>query len=182
MNAGITALIISIVGVVGTLLASIVTQRLSAVARREELKQQRLLRQDEYEREQREKVLANKRICYVAMISTTRRYRLELMSYLYAVKQGAVNDEAGTRLQDARLAFAMSLAETQLTGTIPVLEALEPIRKGMAQGYAETRELEQRSLPESASSFEEIRTFLLKLWDEWPTAYAAMRSDLRVED
>jgi len=182
MNAGTTALIISIVGVIGTLLASIVTQRLSAVARREELKQQRLLGQDEYEREQRDKVLANKRTCYVAMISTTRRYRLELMSYLYGIKQGAVDNEAETRLQDARLAFAMSLAETQLTGTIPVLEALEPIRKGMAHGYAETKELEQGPSPESNSSFEEIRTFLLKLWDEWPTAYAAMRSDLGVED
>jgi type II secretory pathway pseudopilin PulG len=181
MNASITALTIAIVGVMGTLLAPIVTQRLSARARREEFEQQRSQRREEYRRDQQEKVLINKRNCYVTMISTARHYRLELMSYLYAVKQGAVDNSAKDRLQNARLAFATSLAETQLTGTRSVLKALEPIRKGMSESYTATKGLEE-ARQESDGSFDEIRAFLLKLWEEWPPAYTAMRKDLGVED
>lgn len=182
MNAGITALIIAIVGVIGTLVAPIVSQRLSAHARREEFDIQRSHRQDEYVREQQEKVLANKRSCYVTMISAARRYRLELMSYLHAVNQGSVDNNARDRLEEARLVFNTSLAETQLTGTASVIEALEPIRKGMSVSYADIKNIEEQHAPESNSSFNEIRVFLLKLWDEWPQLYTAMREDLGVKD
>lgn len=99
MNAAITALIVAIVGVLGTLLAPIVSQRLSARARREEFEMQRTQQLDEYRRQQEEKVLMAKRACYITVISSARRYRLELMRYLFAVKEGAVDDTAGSRLE-----------------------------------------------------------------------------------
>jgi hypothetical protein len=181
MNATITALLIAIVGVIGTLLAPIVSQRLSARARREDFEMQRSQRQDEHYHEQQEKILANKRTCYITMISAARRYRLELMSYLYAVNRGTVDDGARDRLEEARLAFNTALAETQLTATTPVLEALEPISKGMRESYTATKNLEQGASGLD-SSFEEIRTFLLKLWDVWPRLHEAMRDDLGVKD
>ena len=116
MNASVTAVIIAIVGVIGTLLAPIVSQRLSARARREEFDLQRLQQQEEYYRGQQEKVLANKRSCYITMISATRRYRLELMNYLYAVNENTVDSEAKSRLEEARLAVNTSLAECPFTG------------------------------------------------------------------
>jgi len=181
MNASVTAVVLAIVGVIGTLLAPIVSQRLSAQARREEFDLQRLQRQEEYDRGQQEKVLANKRSCYVTMISATRRYRLELMNYLYAVNEDSVDSGARGRLEEARLGFNTSLAETQLTGIAPVLEALEPITKRMSECYMATKTLERHS-SKSNSSFEEIKSSLLKLWDEWPRLYAAMRDDLGVKD
>jgi hypothetical protein len=181
MNAAVTALVVAIVGVIGTLLAPIVSQRLSARARREEFEQQRTQRQDEYERQQRERELTIKRTCYITVISGARRYRLELMRYLYAIKEDTVDDGARDRLEEARLAFNTSLAETELTAAGPVLEALDPIRRGMSDSYTAIKDLEQDT-PRSNGTFEEIRTFLLKLWDAWPPAHAAMRADLGVKD
>lgn len=181
MSASTSALIIAIVGVIGTLAASIVSQVLSARARRQELGVQRLQRQDEYDREERQRVLANKRSCYITNISATRRYRIELMSYLYAINRQAIDKDATERLEEARLAFNSNLAETVLTGTLSVIEAVEPIRIGLAESYTATKDLE-RETPKSNSKFEEIRAQLFKFWDEWPRLYTTMRNDLGVED
>jgi hypothetical protein len=67
----IGALIIAIVGVMGTLSASIVSQILSARARREELEMQRLQRRDEYEREQDRSLLESQRQITVEFILAT---------------------------------------------------------------------------------------------------------------
>jgi hypothetical protein len=178
MSAAVTALVVAIVGVIGTLIAPIISQRLSALARREEFDQQRIQRQDEYEREQQEKALAMKRACYITVISGARRYRIELMRYLYAVKDGTLDNGAQTRLEEARLAFNTSLAETELTASPPVLEALDPIRRGLSESYSTIMNL---GIPQLDDMFEEIRNFLLKLWDAWPPAHAAMRVDLGVK-
>jgi hypothetical protein len=115
------------------------------------------------------------------MISATRRYRVELMSYLYAVNRQAIDKDATERLEEARLAFNSNLAETVLTGTLSVIEAVEPIREGLAKSYSATKDLEQET-PESNSKFEEIRAQMYKFWDEWPRLYATMRDDLGVKD
>jgi hypothetical protein len=181
MNATISALIIAIVGVLGTLSAAIVSQILSARARREEVKLQSSQQESQYKREQQQKVLEDKRRCYITMITAARRYRLELMSYLYLVNRRAVDNDAALKLEEARLAFNTSIAEAQLTGTKPVRDALEPIRKGMSGSYASIKDLENNS-PELNSSFAEIRAYLLELWDEWPRLHETMRDDLGVKD
>ena len=71
MNSNISALIIAIVGVIGTLSASIISQRLSARARREELEIQRLQQRDEYEREQARSLLETQRQITVDFILAT---------------------------------------------------------------------------------------------------------------
>ena len=181
MNAAVTALIVAIVGVVGTLLAPIVSQRLSARARREEFEMQRTQQQDDYRRQQQEKVLMTKRVCYITVISGARRYRLELMRYLFAVKESGVDDAARDRLEEARLAFNTSLAESELTAAGPVREALNPIRKGLSDSYKAIKDLEN-DIPQVNGSFGDIKSFLLKLWDAWPPAHAAMRDDLGVKE
>jgi hypothetical protein len=182
MNSATTALTIAIVGVFGTLSAPIVSQRLSARARREEFDQQRLHRTDEYAREQNDKVFTAKRNCYLGLFIATRRYRAELMSYLYAVNRKAVNEAAQSRLEEARFAFLASVSETQLTGNRTVLDALRPIRAGNTKGYAAIKGLEEGH-PEPDGSFEEIRAFLYELWDKgWPQVVEAVRADLGVVD
>jgi hypothetical protein len=51
----------------------------------------------------------------------------------------------------------------------------------MRESYTATKNLEQGASGLD-SSFEEIRTFLLKLWDVWPRLHEAMRDDLGVKD
>jgi hypothetical protein len=71
MNSDIGALIIAIVGVVGTLSASIISQILAARARREELETQRLQRRDEFDRDQARGELETQRQTTVDFILAT---------------------------------------------------------------------------------------------------------------
>jgi hypothetical protein len=181
MDASTTALIIAIVGVAGTLSASVVSQILSARVRREELALQRSHHQDDYARERLEAVVTQKRDCYISITSSSRRYRVELMNCLFAIKKGPVDSETNARLEDARIAFSVSFAEAQLTGSLPVLEAITSLRNGLREGYRAIRELESEP-SRSDSSFAEVQKFLLDLWDSWPPLHAAMRRDLGVID
>jgi hypothetical protein len=181
MDGTSTALTIAIVGVFGTLLAPVVSQRLSARARREEFDQQRLHKHDEYSREKQEANYASKRACYITLSITARRYRVELMNYLHAVDKGAVDDNANQKLQETRTGFWSSVSETELTGSQIVLEPLGRFRVGVTRAYAAIKNLEEGH-PEPNGSFEELRAFLFKIWDEWPEVLTAMRADLDVKD
>lgn len=181
MAASVTALILAIVGVLGTLSASIVAQRLSARARREELELQRLHRSEDYDRERQESVLTQKRDCYISVTSSSRRYRVELMNYLFAVKNETANDKSNQRLEDARIAFSISFAEAELTASLPVLEAARSLRNGLSEGYQAIRRLEEES-SNSRDSYDEVEKFLLRLWDQWHPLHTAMRADLGVRD
>jgi len=182
MDSATTAIAIAIVGVLGTLSAPIVSQRLSARARSEEFEQQRLHKNDEYVRDRQQAAYTTKRDCYIALSVAGRHYRAELMSYLHEVNQNTVDDNAQSRLQEARFTFLACVAEAELTGTRMVLEALRPIRAGITKSYTAIRGLEA-GRPEPDGSFEEIRAFLLDMWGgEWPTVVTTMRADLDVED
>src|SRR5271170_5272293 len=181
MDATTTALIIAIVGVAGTLSASVTSQILSARVRREEISLQRSHRQEDYDRERLETVLTQKRDCYISITSSSRRYRVELMNYLFAIKGGSTDSETNARLEDARIAFSVSFAEAQLTGSLPVLETITSLRNGLRDGYRAIRELESEP-SRSDGSFTEVQKFLLELWDSWPPLHDAMRTDLGVID
>jgi len=69
--SNIDALVIAIVGVIGTLSASIISQILSTRARREELQMERIQRGEEYEREQDRGLLESQRQITVEFILAT---------------------------------------------------------------------------------------------------------------
>jgi hypothetical protein len=182
LSAGLTALIIAAVGVIGTLVAPIVSQRLSALARREEFELQRLQRNEEHAREREKDILDNKRKCYISFTSAARVYRVELMNFLFVVKHERADANADVKLMEARSAFSVSFAEVQLTGAAPVLEAVMQIRDGLSHGYQAIRRLERDTLKPD-ESFDEIENSLLNLWTaEFPALYKAMRADLGIID
>lgn len=59
--------------------------------------------------------LSEKRSCYIVMTAMSRRYRVELMNYLHAVKRGAVDRDIRESLEEARRGYIASFAETQMT-------------------------------------------------------------------
>jgi hypothetical protein len=182
MTASITALVIAIVGVCGTLFAPIVSQTLSRRARREEFELQRKQRAEEYGRDHQKESLADKRKCYLSAMLTGRRYRQELMNYLYVVNRDRTSGLSSEQLEDARHAYNASFAELQLTGTRPVIEAMEPIRLRLARIYEGIKNIEE-GRPEPRQSFDELKKSLLMIWDdEWPAVIVAMRADLGIND
>jgi hypothetical protein len=182
MTASTTALVIAIVGVCGTLFAPIVSQTLSKRARREEFELQRKQLEDEYERDHLKESMAAKRNCYLSAMLSGRRYRQELMNHLYVVNRDGTNGAASEQLEDARHAYNSSFAELQLTGTQPVVQAMEPVRVRLSRSYEGIKNIEE-SRPEPGQSFDEIKKSLLMIWDyDWPAVITAMRADLGIND
>jgi len=182
MTASSTALVIAIVGVCGTLFAPIVSQTLSKRARREEFELQRKQRVEEYDRDHRKESLADKRNCYLSAMLTARRYRQELMNHLHVVNKNRTSDVSSEQLEDARHAYNSSFAELQLTGTKPVIDAMEPVRVRLARSYEGIKNLEEGQ-PRPGQSFDELKEALLMIWDdEWPSVITAMRADLGIKD
>jgi hypothetical protein len=182
MTASSTALVIAIVGVCGTLFAPIVSQTLSRRARREAFELQRKQRAEEYERDHQKESLAEKRNCYLSAMLTARGYRQELMNHLYVINRDRTIGVSSDQLEDARHAYNSSTAELRLTGTKPVIDAMEPIRVRLARSYEGIKNLEE-GRPELGQSFDELKKSLLMIWDdEWPAMVAAMRADLGIND
>jgi hypothetical protein len=181
MNANIGAIVIAAVGVLGTLAGTIVSQLLSTRARKADFEMQRERRKEEYFQERQKTDLANKRSCYIAMMASSRRYRVELMNYAYAVKEQVVDDDARHELENSRRACLDSIAEVQIVATLKVLDTIDPVNSGLSRGYRFVKRLEAGE-PEPNGSFEEIERFLTKLWDKWRYMREAMRQDLGVED
>jgi hypothetical protein len=174
MSAGFGALVLALVGVLGTLSASIVTQVLSA-------RNQSRAFDFQARREQELGEQSTKRSCYIAMFANSRRYRIELMNYLYAVRAKAVDDAARADLEEARRAYSTSVAETELTAGAEVIATIKSIDRVLSPSFARIKMLE-RDDPQSSSSFEEIQTTLGTFWDLWPGMQHAMRRELHPSD
>lgn len=110
-----------------------------------------------------------------------RRYRIEIMDYLYKIKRATVDDAARDELESARRPYIASIAEAHLTATLTVLDTIESVTAGLSRSYRATKHLEDGE-PEPEGSFEEIEAFLIQLWGEWRNMREAMRKDLGVED
>jgi hypothetical protein len=175
------AVIIAALGLLGTLAAAIVSQLLSARARRDDFKLQRSQRQEDYARERQEVELATKRSCYIAMMTSSRSYRVELMNYLYMVKQQTVRSAARDDLENERRACLASLGEVQIVATLKVLSTIDPVNWGLSKAYDAINHLEARR-PEPGESFEEVHQSLTELRDQWSHMSNAMRHDLGIKD
>lgn len=181
MNISAGAIIIAIVGVLGTLGAAIIGQLLSARARREDFEIQRSRQQEDYIHQRQEAELANKRSSYIAIIASSRTYRIELMNYLYMVKHETVDSTARSDLHEARRIWLANFSEVQIVATLQVLSTIEPVGTGLAKAYRATKHLEAGE-PGPDESFEEIDRYLSGLWDHWGNMREAMRRDLGVAD
>jgi hypothetical protein len=181
MNGNISAIFIAAVGVLGTLAGTIVSQLLSTRARKADFEMQKEQRKEEYSQERQKTEHANKRSCYIAMMASSRGYRIELMNYAYAVKEQTVDSNTRHELENSRRACLDSIAEVQIVATRKVLDTIDPVNNGLSKAYRSVKRLEAGEL-EPDGSFEEIERFLTELWDKWSSMREAMRQDLGVED
>jgi hypothetical protein len=177
----VNALVIAAVGVLGTLSASIVTQISSARTQLRTFEMQGSSRKEEYCREQEQVVLSIKRSCYIGMMANSRRYRLELMNYLYAVKSQTVSDSVIAELEEARRAYSTSVSETELTADAAVLTVINSIDEALSDSFQSIKEHE-RAQARTDNSFAEIIDTLKKFWDLWPLMQQAMRRELLTAD
>jgi acyl-CoA reductase-like NAD-dependent aldehyde dehydrogenase len=173
------ALAAALVGVTGTLLAPILSQRLLARVQSEHFERQQQVAHAQWTREQELAELAQRRACYVTTNAAYRRFRIQLMDYLWLLHRGAVDAEARAELTAARDAHNAAFAEAQLVASAAVLTRLDDAATALHDAYVKIINLE-RGVPLTDGSFEDIDRDLREFWDRWNEMRRVMRADVGV--
>ncbi|WAU84890.1 hypothetical protein O1Q96_37495 [Streptomyces sp. Qhu-G9] len=181
MGSTAIALVAAVVGVTGTLLAPVLAQRSSAKGQRAEFERQQQAAQAQWEREQRQAELAARRTCYVETNAAYRRYRIQLMNYLWHVHRDEVTEAGKEALEAARHAHHAAFAEAQMVASAAVLAQLDDVAKALSEGYRRTKCLEEGN-PDPDDSFDVIQAYLQWIWERWKEMRAVMRADLGVNN
>ncbi|MFB7252856.1 hypothetical protein [Streptomyces nojiriensis] len=180
MDNALLALAGAIVAVTGTLLAPILSQRVLARVQTEQFERQQRAADAQWVREQRTAEVEKRQACYVTANSGYRRYRIELMKYLWLVHKGEATAQARADLEEARHSMHTAFAEAQMVASDAVLRELDAMTATLAGAYSRTLHLEEGD-PYPGWAFEEIQAELLRLGDRWKRMRGLMRADLGVE-
>ncbi|MGV9645138.1 hypothetical protein [Streptomyces sp. NPDC003514] len=178
--SALLALIAAAFGVTGTLLAPVLAQRSQAKALAEDFERQQQAAEIQWQRERVRTEFEKRRTSYAATIAAMRRYRVQLMLYLWAVHRGDVDDALRVELEAARHGHHAAFAEVQMIASDSVLDHLDQMARALADGYGRTKDLEEgRARPGGA--FEDIEEHLHGIIEErWQVMRNAMRADLGV--
>ncbi|MFJ6049083.1 hypothetical protein [Streptomyces sp. NPDC092307] len=131
-------------------------------------------------REQRVAEVEKRRACYVTANSGYRRYRIELMKYLWLVHKAEVTAQARADLEETRLSMHTAFAEAQMVASDAVLRELDAMTVTLAGAYRRILQLADGN-PYPGWSFEEIQTELLQVGQRWKNMRGIMRADLGVD-
>lgn len=177
MGSAAVALVAAVVGVTGTLLAPVLSQRSGAKAQEAEFERQQRAAQAQWEREQQQAELAVRRSCYIDTNAAYRRYRTQQMNYLWHVHHHGVTNAVRQELEEARHAHHAAFAQAQMIASPAVLAQLDDVTKALSEGYRRTKCLEE-SNPDPGDTFEVIEAYLQWIWERWEEMRAVMRADL----
>ncbi|GLX18470.1 MULTISPECIES: hypothetical protein [Streptomyces] len=191
MDGWLLPLSIALIGMTGTLFAPLLTQRLVGRVQSEQFERQERMAEGQWQREQRAAELDVRRACYVAAMAGYRRYRIELMNFLWLAHKaraaGAAGGGAGERtgeraagradLEAARQAMHLAFAEAQLVGSEAVVAELDATAERLAEAFYRVLRLDEGD-PAPDGDFEAIKADLLGLGERWREMRAVMRADL----
>jgi hypothetical protein len=180
MGNGMIALVAAIAGVAGTLLAPFFSQRLLARIQGEQFERQQQAARADWRREQERVELAERRSCYVTTNAAYRRFRIQLMDYLWHLHHGTVDAEARAELTAARDEHNAAFAEAQMVASAAVLIHLDDMAATLGDVRTKIKRLE-RGAPETGGSFEDVDRELRGFWDRWSEMRREMRADLGVD-
>ncbi|MFJ3879600.1 hypothetical protein ACIPW5_19370 [Streptomyces sp. NPDC090077] len=174
-------LAIALMGTAGTLFAPLLTQRLVGRVQSEQFERQERIAEGQWRRERRVAELDVRRACYVAALAGYRRYRIELMNFLWLVHRPDTTAEAGAEgraaLEAARQTMHLAFAEAQLVGSGAVVAELDETTERLAGAFYRVLRLEEGD-PAPDGSFDALKAELLGLGERWREMRAVMRADL----
>ena len=134
MSINVTALLVAVAGVLGTLTSPILTQRLTLRAKQQEidaLKQQRL---EERAEERWRTLFKDRRECCIALNTAARGFRQALKNCLF---EGYDEDRA--ELEQARRLFTSRYGEAQIILSDTIMHAAIPVYDTLAEAYGGVR-------------------------------------------
>jgi hypothetical protein len=177
MGSALIGLAAAVVGVTGTLAASVLSQRFLARVQSQQFERQQQAAEAQWHREQQVAELNRRRDGYMQVNASFRRYRTHLMNFLWTVHKGAVTPDAREVVEDARRDHHSVFAEAQMIASAAVLIELDGMTTALSEVYRRIMCLEEGN-PDPDGSFNEIRTDFVRLWERWERMRAVMRTDL----
>ncbi|WP_143079167.1 hypothetical protein [Streptomyces monashensis] len=177
MGSALIGLAAAVVGVTGTLVASVLSQRLLARDQSEQFQRQQQAVEAQWHREQQVAELNRRREGYMQVNASFRRYRTQLINFLWTVHKGAVTPDERELVEEARRDHHSVLAEAQMVASAAVLVELDGMTTALSRVYRRIMFLEEGN-PDPDGSFNEIRTDFVQLWERWEGMRAVMRADL----
>ncbi|MEV0267070.1 hypothetical protein AB0I49_37810 [Streptomyces sp. NPDC050617] len=123
MNSSISQIVITVLGIGGTLAAAVITQRGADRARARELEHTRQLQQDEREYATCQAQLEARRTCYATLSAGTRDLANVMTKVLHALERGEVTEDLRSDLDRARREHRLRHAEAQMVLPDCVAEA-----------------------------------------------------------
>ncbi|MFI9152184.1 hypothetical protein [Streptomyces sp. NPDC053367] len=170
MTAAVTAMITAVVGVLGTLFAPVLSQRLTDRRRAEEAAVAA-----------QERRLAERREAYTAMNRSSRQFHTLLKDALHRLRDGVFGEPDRDHLEEVRREYRDRYAEAQMIVPERILEASRSVNEVLAGGDAAVKRLDRGLAREG----ENPDTALLALKEAEPRLSAMrrlMREDLGVAD
>lgn len=170
MTAAVTAMITAVVGVLGTLFAPVIGQRLTARQKADETAEAGERRRYEERRD-----------AYTAMNRASRQFHTLLKDALHRLRDGVYGEHDRDQLEEARLDYRDRYAEAQMIVPERILDASRAVNEVLARTDAVVKRLDRQR----ARDGESPEQALLELKEAEPRLSAMrklMREDLGVED
>ncbi|MFK4267804.1 hypothetical protein [Streptomyces milbemycinicus] len=166
---GAGAPIVAVVGVVGTLLSALLTQRAAERGRRREQERTERVRARAREAEAR-------RTCYVALNASLRQYLAALTDQLHALIRTEDPRAARQRLSEARDLHRDVYAEAQMRLPDPVLTLAGEVTHALGTLYGRLRRLDD-GVPRPGDSLDAAQGEIDALWERLRELRRGMRAD-----
>ena len=191
MGAGWTALLVAVVGVVGTLGASLLTQRradrtkrmemqAAAEQRREERDHAEAMLETERARHRAEESIALRRTCYIMLNTAARQYLTAQVDFMHALRNDAGVEAALEQLEARRTTLRESYAEAQMIVPRQVMAGAGAASRRLNAGYGRLKQIaastpyNQENLNTFEAGVEQSRALLSEMRQQ-------MRFDLGVD-
>ncbi|MFJ9628622.1 hypothetical protein ACIQPR_02565 [Streptomyces sp. NPDC091280] len=170
MTAAVTAMITAVVGVLGTLFAPVLSQRLTARQRAEDAQVA-----------ERRRLFEERRDAYTAMNRASRQFHTLLKDALHRIRDGVYTEAEREQLEEARRDHRDRYAEAQLVVPEHVLDASRAVNEVLANTDAAVKRLD-RGLARDGETTEQTMRDLAEAEPRLTAMRQLMRTDLGVRD
>jgi hypothetical protein len=170
VTEAVTAMITAIVGVLGTLCAPLLSQRLSARQGAEKAAA-----------DERRRNFEERRAAYTAMNRACREFNTALKDALHRIRDDVYNDPDRAEVENIRRTYRDRYAEVQMIVPERVIDAVRAVNKILAEADAAAKRLD-RGIPRDNETPELILAALKEAEPKLTELTYIMRADLGVEN
>jgi hypothetical protein len=174
-------LVIAFLGIVGTLVSGLMTQRLAEKAKSKELDRSERQRVEERQYETKRAMEEAVRTCCIMLNTASLEYHSELNNFWYALRSGRVTDDLRSRLDDARREHRARYSEAQMRVPDDVLASADDVHRRLSRIYGVLKRLDGGIAPRrKGESLEQAHAQIVELWDQLSEMRRIMRRSIGV--